>query len=296
MDRRRVEARLDELIQDNRVTIAITFPLVGVALLVAGREGFVPGEIAFHPALLVTAAGIMALPLIGGLVPLIGRRELLGLAVLACFSWGIELTGVTTGQPYGVFEYTTELGPMLFGKIPVALPVFYFPILLNSYLLVVLVLGDRARSFLVRWIGMLVVVLTMDLVLDPGAVALGFWAWDDPTAFELGGVSGSIPDYYSVPLHNYLGWVLSGSVAVSLLAVAFDYDAIDDRLEDCEYFLDDLISFGVFWGLVNAYFGNVVPFLLAAALLGSLFYTDRFDFAGLPFGAGSSTQESAPQE
>lgn len=284
MDRGRVERRLDALIYDNRVTIAITFPLVGVVLLIAGTEGTIPRNLAFHPALLVAATTIMALPLIGGLLPLIDRRAAIGLAVLACFTWGIELTGVTTGQPYGVFEYTTRLGPMLLDHIPLALPVFYFPILLNSYLLVVLLLGGRATSLWVRWPATLAVVITMDLILDPGAVALGFWAWDDPTALELGALSTTLPAYYDVPVHNYLGWLVSGSVAVTLLTLSFDHEGIVDRLDDCAYFLDDLISFCLFWGLVNAYFGNVAPFVLSVAVLGALFWTDSFDFAGLPFG------------
>lgn len=284
MDRRRLQSRLDDVIRDNRVTIAITFPLVGVVLLIAGTEELIPETLAFHPALLVAAATIMALPLIGGLLPLIDRRAAVGLGILACFTWVIELTGVTTGQPYGVFEYTAALGPMLLDHIPLALPVFYFPILLNSYLLVILLFGDRVRSFGLRWLATLAVVITMDLILDPGAVALGFWAWDDPTALELGVLSTTVPSYYQVPVHNYFGWLVSGSVAVTLLTLAFDHEGIVDRLDECEYFLDDLISFCLFWGLVNAYFGNLAPFALAVTVLGALFRSDRFDFAGLPLG------------
>ena len=267
-DRRHLERRLDTLIYDNRVTIAITFPLVGVALMISGQEGLIPEWLAFNPYLMVVAVTVMALPLIGGLVPLIDRRLLAGLSVLVLFTWGIELTGVHTGYPYGEFQYERALGPMLLDSVPLFLPVFYFPILLNSYLLALLMLG-RDASVLERYLWTLTIVITMDLVLDPGAVALDFWGWFD------GG------RYYGVPVQNYVGWLVSGSVAVGLLTVALDHEAVFDRLEECEYFLDDLISFGIFWGLVNAYFLNLVPFALAVVLLGVLFRVEWFDFAGL---------------
>lgn len=269
MDRRVVERRLDTLIRNNRVTIAITFPLVGTVLLVAAAEGHLPERVAFHPFLLVGAVLVMALPLIGGLAPIVDRRVATGLLGLVAFTYSIELLGVYTGFPYGDFEYLRALGPMLFDAVPVALPVFYLPILLNSYLLCALMLGDRMRSLPVRFLSVLAVVVTMDLVLDPGAVALGFWGWD------AGGV------YYDVPIQNYVGWVVSGTVAVAILTVTFDHAALTARLDRCEFLLDDLISFGVFWGIVNLYFGNPVPVALAAALLVALFRADWFDFAGL---------------
>lgn len=272
MDRSRIERRLERLVRDNRVTIAITIPLVGVALLVAGSEELLPHWIAFNPYLMVLAATVMALPLIAGLAPLVDRRLAVGLIALACFAWGIELTGVHTGYPYGQFAYETDLGPMLLGDVPLALPIFYFPILLNSYLLAVLVLGRLAHKLPVRYPATLGLVVAMDLVLDPGAVALGFWAWTDP------GI------YYGVPAMNFLGWVLSGSVAVATLTVALEHNAVVERLQECEFFLDDLISFGLFWGLVNLYFGNAVPAALAGVLLWTLFRAEWFDFAGLDSG------------
>ncbi|ARS91567.1 bisanhydrobacterioruberin hydratase [Natrarchaeobaculum aegyptiacum] len=271
IDRRRLEARLDRLIFDNRITIAITFPLVGVLLLVSGQVGLLPEWLAFNPYLMVAAVTVMALPLIGGLVPLVDRRVAAGLVVLVVFTWAIELTGVHTGYPYGEFQYERPLGPMLLDSIPLFLPVFYFPILLNSYLLATLFLGRRS-SLWHQYLLTLTIVITMDLVLDPGAVALEFWGWTD---------GGS---YYDVPVQNYVGWLLSGSAAVFVLTVSLDHDAVVDRLEECDYFLDDLISFGIFWGLVNAYFLNLVPFAIAVVLLATLFRVDWFDFAGLGTG------------
>ncbi len=262
--RRRVESTLERVVEDNRFTIAVTFPIVGVALLLAGRAELVPPQIAMNPYLLIGANLVMVSPLVAGLVPLLDRRALVGLGVLALFTWGIELVGVLTGLPYGAFSYGVELGPMLFDLVPLGLPVFYFPILLNSYLLALLVLDSP--SFLRRFAFTLGVVIALDLILDPGAVALGFWGWADP-----GG-------YYGVPAVNYLGWLLSGSVAIAILQVAFDHEAVRDRLERCGFFLDDLVSFLVLWGLINASVGNWIPVVVALGLVGTLLTSDWFDF------------------
>ncbi len=275
MDRREIEAQLETVVRNNRATIAITFPLVGVALLVAGSEGWIPRWLAFHPYLMVSAAAIMALPLVAGILPVIDRRAGVGLAALVGFAWGIELLGVNTGIPYGAFEYQVALGPMLFGDIPLALPVFYFPILLNSYLLGVLALGQYAERLTIRYPVVVGFVLLLDFILDPGALQLGFWTWEHPGA------------YYGVPLSNFAGWILSGSIAVGVIHFTFDHEQIITRLREVGFFLDDLINFLLFWGLVNLYFGNLVPVALAVAILIGLFRVSWFDFAGL--GAGTQS-------
>lgn len=262
--RRRIESTLERVVEENRFTIAVTFPLIGVAMLIAGRQGLIPEALAMNPYLLIGANLVMISPLVAGLAPLVDRRALVGLGTLAFLTWGIEIVGVLTGLPYGEFSYGVELGPMLFDLVPLGLPVFYFPILLNGYLLALLVLGSGSIP---RRFGLtLAFVLVLDLVLDPGAVALGFWAWDDPGA------------YYGVPVINYAGWLVSGSVATAVLQASFDHRAILERLDSCSFLLDDLVNFLVLWGLINAYFGNWVPFALAVGIVGVLIGSDGFDF------------------
>ncbi|EMA53487.1 MULTISPECIES: bisanhydrobacterioruberin hydratase [Halococcus] len=263
--RRRIEARLDDLVADNRFTIAVVFPIVGAVLLLASAEALVGPPLRYNPALILLGTVVMRLPLVAGLVPVLDRRASLGLAVLVAYAFGIELIGVTTGWPYGTFEYTIALGPMLAG-VPLGLPVFFLPLVLNSYLLCLLVLGDAARRRAIRLVVVIATVLLVDLVLDPGAVAIGFWSYGE-------GV------YYGVPVSNYLGWVLSATVTVFVLDLTFDRTALRARLDECGFMLDDLVSFVVLWGGINAYFGNWIPVALALVLAGGLLKTDRFDFA-----------------
>ena len=263
--RARLEARLEELVDDNRSTIAIVFPTIGAVTLFASAEGLLPNPLRFNPALLLFGVAVMRLPLLAGLAPVVTRRATVGLALLCGYTYAVELVGVRTGYPYGAFEYGVDLGPMMAG-IPAALPLFFLPLVFNAYLLTLLVVGDAARRTVVRLPVVVAAVVGMDLVLDPAAVAVGFWQ------YEAGGV------YYGVPPLNFAGWVLSAVVAVTVIDAALDRDAVFARLEDCRYMLDDLVSFVILWGGISLYARNWVPAALAVGYGYALWRTDRFDF------------------
>ncbi|MFC4439047.1 MULTISPECIES: bisanhydrobacterioruberin hydratase [Natrialbaceae] len=261
-----VQRRLEQLVRENRFTIAVIFPLVGAVTLIASAEGLLPEPLAYNPLLILFGTMVMRSPLLVGLLPRIGWRALGCLGVLTAYTYAIETVGVRTGWPYGAFEYTIQLGPMLFGEVPAALPLFFVPLVLNAYLLTLLVLGDRAGSVLVRIPTAIAAVVAIDLVLDPAAVAIGFWAFD----------SGA---YYGVPLSNYVGWIISGSVAVVLVDLAFDRTALLERVRTCAFILDDLVSFVLLWGTINLLYGNWLAAGVAGLLCLGLFRTGRYDLA-----------------
>ncbi len=287
-DRRAVEARLDDVVRANRFTIAVVFPATGAVLLVASAEGLPEAALAaalaplghaatgraagrvlaFNPWLVLAGVAVMRAPLVVGLAPLVDRRAAGWVGALVGYAYAIEYVGVHTGLPYGEFAYGAGLGPTVEG-VPVGLPVFFVPLVANGYLLCLLLLGDRARSAAVRLPVTVAAVVAMDLVLDPGAVSLGFWSY----------VAGG--PYYGVPAQNYLGWVLSAAVAVGALDRAFARTALLDRLAGCEFALDDLVSFVLLWAGVNAWFGNALPALFAGLFGLGLVRADRFDAGAL---------------
>ncbi|WP_224268262.1 bisanhydrobacterioruberin hydratase [Haloprofundus salinisoli] len=269
-NRTEVETRLDRLVRENRFTISVVFPLVGGLVLVASRLELLPEPLAFNAFLILLGTFVMRSPLIVGTLPLFDRRAVAGVSALALYAYAIEYTGVETGWPYGEFYYGVDLGPSVEG-VPLGLPIFFLPLVMNSYLLCLLLLGDRANNPAVRLFAVILTVLAMDVVLDPGAVALGFWVYPD---VPLGG------GFYGVPPSNYAGWVVSATVAVVTLDWAFDRRALLARLSRCEFMLDDLVSFVILWGSVNVVFGNYVPALVAALFGLGLLRTQQFD-AGL---------------
>ncbi|WP_430506542.1 bisanhydrobacterioruberin hydratase [Haloparvum sp. PAK95] len=265
-NRGELEATLEGVVTENRFTIAVLFPLVGAVSLVASAEGFLPGPLAFNPWFLLVGVAVMRAPLVVGVLPLVDRRALSWIGLLTAYTYAIEYVGVRTGWPYGFFEYGVSLGPML-GGVPVALPLFFLPIVANAYLLCLLLLGAHAARALVRLAVVAAVVVTMDVVLDPGAVDLGFW-W-----YAAGG------EFHGVPLSNYAGWVLSASIATVAFDRAFDHATLTQRLETCAFLLDDMVSFVLLWGGINLWFGNYVPALVAVAFGVGLVRADRFDAA-----------------
>jgi putative membrane protein len=259
--RTRVEARLEALVAANRFTIAVVFPTVGAGLLLASAGGYLPAALSFNPWLILGGTLVMRLPLAAGLSPLLDRRAVAALLVLAGYTYAIELVGATTGFPYGEFSYGVSLGPMIEGLVPLALPLFFLPLVLDGYLLADRVRRDRDLPGWIRPVAAVVTVLGIDLVLDPAAVALGFWTY-------LG--EGAV---YGVPLSNFGGWVLSASVAVALVELGFDRAALRDRAETCTFLLDDLVSFVILWGLVVAATGRWLSLVIAVALLALLVST-----------------------
>ncbi len=274
--RERFQARLDELVRNNRFTIAVVFPAVGALLLVGSAEGVVPEPLAYNPFAVLFGTLVMRLPLAAAVAPLVDRRSALALAAVAAYAYAIELVGVTTGWPYGEFTYGVALGPMLAGEVPLGLPVFFLPLVLDGYLLCLLTLGSRANTSWLLLPAAVGTVLVIDLVLDPAAAAIGFWS------YAAGG------PYYGVPASNYVGWLLSATVAVALLDAGFDRRALVERVESCPFALDDLVSFVLLWGAVNAVYLQVAPLAVAALLVAGLVRAGRLDFLA-PSGRGTAT-------
>lgn len=256
---------LEKIVRENRFTISVIFPFVGAVTLLASAEGLLPDILSYNPLLIIFGTLVMRLPLISGLKPLIDRKAFLGLSFLTVYSYLIEFVGIRTGFPYGFFEYGIDLGPMIFGEVPLGLPVFFIPLVVNAYLLVLLLFRQRSQSFLLRLPLVIGTVLVLDLVLDPAAVAINFWNYG----------SGL---YYGVPLSNYLGWALSASVAVLTLDLSLDRKRLLERLDGCEFMLDDMVSFVFLWGAINLYFLQFIPFLISTVLGLGLWRVDRFDF------------------
>ncbi|RZV11112.1 putative membrane protein [Natrinema hispanicum] len=262
-----VQRRLEALIRENRFTIAVVFPVIGAVTLVASAEGLLPPLLSYNPLLILFGTLVMRSPLVVALLPELDRRALVPLVVLTAYTYAIELVGIQTGWPYGTFEYGIRLGPMLGGDVPLALPLFFVPLVLNAYLLTLLALGARAGRFVPRAFSAITAVLAIDLVLDPAAVAIGFWSYVPP-----GG-------YYGVPASNYWGWLLSGAIAVVLVDLAFDRAAVRERVRTCEFALDDLVSFVLLWGTINALYGQWLAAGVAGLFCLILLRTERYDLS-----------------
>jgi putative membrane protein len=211
----------------------------------------------------------IALPAVLGLFMYLGpRRATLSLLALAAFAYTIEAVGVATGFPYGAFYYGGSLGPKALGLVPYLLPVSYLPLVIGSVAAAWGPWGTWGR--VAQVFGAAVLLTLIDGVLDPGAAALGFWVW----------VEGGL--YYGVPPGNYLGWLLSGSLAAVITVSAGRW-----REPPLPILLDSAIIAVAFWTGISVFALLPAPALLGAGLFVYLVYR-RSQLSELrsSFGAG----------
>ena len=180
---------------------------------------------------------LFSLPVVLGVIRWLGPRRGAALLVgLGLYALVFESVAIATGVPYGRFGYTGVLGPPLLGLAPPTVLLAWTPLVLGA-----LAVTRRA------WAAVALLV-ALDLVLDPAAVHLGFWRWETPGR------------YYGVPVVNFLGWVLSGGIAV--LALRRLPRPVPGLLAR------NLWLVVVFWTAVNAWSGQLVPALVGLVLVG----------------------------
>ena len=168
----------------------------------------------------------------------------MSLLALSLFAYAIESVGVATGFPYGRFFYGDALGPTIAGLVPFLLPLSYAPLVVGA---VAAAWGGRSRLLHVAQAALLLV--WMDAVLDPGATSLGFWVWPEGGA------------YYGVPVSNFAGWLLSGTLAAALLLATGRWSAPPRPA-----LLDSATISIAFWTAVAAFSGIILPALLGTIL------------------------------
>uniref|UniRef100_A0A7C3F6E1 Carotenoid biosynthesis protein n=1 Tax=Candidatus Methanomethylicus mesodigestus TaxID=1867258 RepID=A0A7C3F6E1_9CREN len=130
-------------------------------------------------------------------------RGTLILGLLAVASLIVEALAVETGIPYGEFQYGTDIGTLVFGKVPWTVPFAYLPMLLGA-----IALAGNAKFGYRSWLKLCALAsfvnVAIDLAVDPAAVAASFWQWSTPGY------------YYGVPLINFAGWLLTGFIYSSI--------------------------------------------------------------------------------
>src|SRR5215217_3189399 len=196
---------------------------------------------------------LIALPAFIALFGYLGAlRAALSLLALAVFGYVVETIGVVTGFPYGPFHYGEALGGRILGLVPYLLPISYAPLVIGA-------VAASWRSELQNralWILRSALLLTLiDGVLDPGAASLGFWVWPEGGA------------YYGVPLSNYAGWLLSGTLAAALLLATGRW-----RGAPPPGLLDSAVVALAFWTGVSLFSGLLPPALLGTALFAHLLH------------------------
>jgi bisanhydrobacterioruberin hydratase len=122
-------------------------------------------------------------------------------ASISVFAFFIETFALITGFPYGEFTYSDDLGGKIFGLAPWTIFFGWTPFVLASAVISRKYYNENKWRFILLNTMFLVII---DLVLDPAAVALGYWSYSNPSF------------YYDVALMNYFGWFISGFIGSTI--------------------------------------------------------------------------------
>ncbi|WP_226891206.1 bisanhydrobacterioruberin hydratase CruF [Methanothermobacter thermautotrophicus] len=198
----------------------------------------------------------MAVPSFISTMGSLKSRGFLLILLLGIYAISIETLAIITGFPYSEFHYGDMIGLKILGYTPFTVPFAWLPLFLGSAYLAKESVEGRAK-FMV--LATLIAVLT-DVVIDPAAVNLRFWVWENPGIF------------YGVPLQNFAGWILSGlgAAMISLLVAG------DSLQEMGNGTVSSLYLIMCFWTGVCLFRGLEMPFIVGLTLIALILRTSKF--------------------
>jgi putative membrane protein len=186
---------------------------------------------------------LFALPAFMGVIEEKKQRGVLIILVLGIFAYIVESIAVRFGFPYGYFFYSEGMGPSPVGLAPLVVSLAFAPLALGA-----IALATRLKLKDFTWIfGIAGILVLIDLVIDPGAIAEGLWN------FRNGGF------LYGMPLSNILGWLFTGSLVGFVLR--------EPILSKKPVY--GLLFILAFWTAVALTHVLIIPALLGLALIGA---------------------------
>ena len=203
---------------------------------------------------------VQAAPAFYGVLRRVGARQGgLLIIILYCYALCIEYIALTTGFPYGSFVYTGPAGFKLFDILPLTVGCAWIPLVIGAHAASRSLLIDHPTHWsrpLIRIVIATLILVATDLVLDPGAVAVGLWHYADTVGL------------YGVPWSNFMGWFLTGSIGLLL------YDLLSRHTRWSETSKHDLwllmsswIASIVIWTIVNIIYAQWISAIIGGILL-----------------------------
>jgi putative membrane protein len=156
--------------------------------------------------------GFLAAFVLAGASDLGGRRTLLFLACVSPVAWLAEMTSIRTGFPFGLYHYTgATRGQELFvAEVPLMDPLSFSFLAYASFCLARTVLGGWRVPALALAPATGLLMMLLDVVIDPVALQGDRWFLGRIFAYAEEGL------YFGVPLSNFAGWLLVGTVGTGL--------------------------------------------------------------------------------
>ncbi len=230
------------------IILSLIFFTVGVGM------SFIPEQMFIETGSII-AVIIISIPAFYGIWKIFGRHGISVIITLGIFALIIESIGIHTGWPYSPFEYTMPFGYRLFDTTPWTVFIAWSPLVVGAFLLAQTWFKQNWSRFL-AYVGILV---GADIILDPGAVARELWKYTN------GGL------WFDVPIQNFIGWVISGTIAYVILRIILKNKEIKNMKYIWVGSLSLLLSIFL-WTGVNAGYELWLPAILGIILGKILIY------------------------
>lgn len=190
---------------------------------------------------------LLALPAYIDVLRVSLKKGLILIGILSVYATCIEALSIVTSFPYGSFNYNAQLGYKLFDLVPWAVSFGWVPLVVGAFALSTWIVKGRV----LRFVAGASILVFADLILDPGAVLMTFWTWNDPGY------------YYTIPMTNYLGWAFSSLIG----GLTFYYILPDKVIQNLSGLSIMTLALGnAFWIGVTLSGGYWIPFFLAILL------------------------------
>lgn len=228
----------------------------GFILVILATGAFFMANVVIPPeARFVSGINVIlfAIPVFWATMMWLGRRDaILLFGILGVLALGIETSAMITGFPYGHFGYSELLGYRLFGLTPWTVFLAWTPLVLAAYGIAArLIVGGRLWS--IRIILVSIILVVFDLVLDPGAVKIGFWR------YEGGGV------FYGVPISNFAGWLFSGAIGAAVIEIFTFFRK--PLLPAPAQLISSTFFITFFWSAIAFFSGMWIPVVIGIVVL-----------------------------
>lgn len=198
-----------------------------------------------YPIISIMAMIGFSIPAYIGVAKITSWKKSLGLFLtIGIFALTFETLAILTGFPYSPFTYGGDLGPKLFTITPATVFIGWTPMVIGS-----LALANVIRKQHHLLIAILTLIV-LDLVVDPGATALGFWIWEENPL-----------TYAGVPLQNFLGWGISGAIGIWITQQFI-------KTQSHPLILQGLLAITAFWTGVVTWQQLWAPTIIGLALSG----------------------------
>jgi putative membrane protein len=141
----------------------------------------------------------------------LGWRRALGFAAwVAPLAWACEFTSTRIGIPFGLYHYTetTREQEWFVGNVPMMDSLSFTFLTYAAFCLARGALAGRQTPPAVIALASGVLMMLLDVVIDPVAVRGDQWFLGHIFAYAEPGA------YFGVPLSNFAGWIVLGTVSV----------------------------------------------------------------------------------